>query len=385
MKKYPTSPPSLGGPDEQARTLLESGGLNYRQLRGFSLPSPIKPDKDLSDWDLDYAALMRTVWGASDEEFTNAIEYESYRHPERPHIFEAKARYRHMRSPWPDSSTRLIGEDEFSELYAAAEFAAEFHLWFDTTVTLNWGTMGFESTAEKQFLAFTKCVRSWWPPHVPYVAIYAHEHSAEFGLHTHMALYVPFYLRRQFRDWAMSWPKRQLGKKAPGSVRVRIHKDEQPWLHWVTTSYLMKGYDPNVIVKSARNTADSKPIYLGDLIAAPWRNPGPVRLRHRVGSSRSLKPAARANGVPAGMEYLKKKQTRIVTLFPQAKIEIVPAEDSRYRPFRSKYEDGARDVRILYPPEFLTWLNKGRVEAPGRQHEEKIFGEDPASFLPEFI
>jgi hypothetical protein len=35
-----------------------------------------------------------------------------------------------------------------------------------------------------------------------------------------------------------------------------------------------EGYDRGVIVKSARHSPDGQAVYLGDLIAWPWRDPG---------------------------------------------------------------------------------------------------------------
>ena len=69
----------------------------------------------------------------------------------------------------------------------------------------------------------------------------------------------------------------------PGPYRVRGPKKETPWLHWLTTSYLMKGYDRSAVVQSARNSPDGREVFLGDLIAWPWRDPGPVALKQRVG------------------------------------------------------------------------------------------------------
>ena len=95
----------------------------------------------------------------------------------------------------------------------------------------------------------------------------------------------------------------------PRAIRVRGPKKETPWLHWLTTSYLMKGYDRSAVVQSARNSPDGLEVLLGELIAWPWRDPGPVPLKQRVGASRSLGPDRRAIGVPGGFDYLLKPRT----------------------------------------------------------------------------
>ena len=116
--------------------------------------------------------------------------------------------------------------------------------------------------------------------------------GARIGLHTHLNLYVPgvppddrpdlqkIYrpdvapdYRGEFRAWARGWPERQVGRRTPRAIRVRGPKKETPWLHWLTTSYLMKGYDRSAVVQSARNSPDRLEVLLGDLIAWPCRIP----------------------------------------------------------------------------------------------------------------
>jgi hypothetical protein len=57
-------------------------------------------------------------------------------------------------------------------------------------------------------------------------------------------------------------------------------------------------------------------VLLGELIAWPWRDPGPVPLKQRVGASRSLGPDRRAIGVPGGFDYLLEK--RALPQFPNS-------------------------------------------------------------------
>jgi hypothetical protein len=272
-------------------------------------------------------------------------------------------------------ASRGLSESDFAVLYSAAEFAAAFELWFDTTVTLSWRLMGSEVEGDvpAYFAAFTKCLRDWLEQrHLPVAWIYAHESGPKVGLHTHLNLFVPgmgpiagfenLYnpdtvpdYRGDFRAWARGWPKRQVGRRTPNAIRVRGPRKETPWLHWLTTSYLLKGYDPCAIVQSAQHAPDGRAVLLGDLIAWPWRDGGAVPLKHRVGSSRSLGPERRALGVPGGFEYLLEEPTFQLTA------NSVPMRLVRWPPrpaFRSTYEDGIRDVRRLYPKDFYEQVTR---------------------------
>jgi hypothetical protein len=129
---------------------------------------------------------------------------------------------------------------------------------------------------------------------------------------------------------------------------------ETPWIHWLTFSYLMKGYDRGVIVQSAPHSPDGLGVYLGDLIAWPWHDPGLVPWRRRCGWSRSLGPDRRAVGVPGGLDYLLRKGELRVTP-DSVPVSIIGRP---YPAFRSWYEDGCRDVRQLYPAEFYDKITK---------------------------
>jgi len=249
--------------------------------------------------------------------------------------------------PSPPAS-RGLTERDFAAVFSAAEFAETFALYFDTTVTISWRLMGpeVERDVPAYFVAFTKCLRDWLEQRcLPVAWIYAHECGATVDSHTHLCVFVPgvpadsrpdlqkLYrpdtapdYRGEFRAWARGWPERQVGRRTPNAIRVRGPKKETPWLHWLTTSYLLKGYDCRALVQSARNSPDGRPIYLGDLIAWPWRDPGPVSLKQRVGVSRSLGPDRRALGVPGGLIICsgKGRSSCSVTPFP---ILSLPAPD----------------------------------------------------------
>jgi hypothetical protein len=256
--------------------------------------------------------------------------------------------------------TDSLSEHDFAALHAATEFAAAFELWFDTTITISWRLMGpeVEGDVPTYFAVFLKCLRDWLAQRqLPVAWIYTHENSSKIGLHTHLILYLPGDLfddihcayRSDFRAWAKGWAARQVGRPTPRALRVRGPQKETPWLHWLTFSYLVKGYDPCAVVQSARHAPDGRAVFLADVIAWPRRDGGAVPLKHRVGVSRSLGPERRALGVPGGFDYLLEEPTFQLTA------DSVPMRLVRWPPkpaFRSSYEDGIRDVRRLYPKAF---------------------------------
>ena len=252
-----------------------------------------------------------------------------------------------------------LSEHDFAALHAATEFAAGFQLWFDTTVTIAWRLMGpeIERDVPTYFGAFLKCLRDWLiQRQLPVAWVSAHENASTVGLHSHLILYIPGDLydgvhcryRSDFRAWAKGWAARQVGRHIPRALRVRGPQKETPWLHWLTFCYICKGYDRHVVVQSARNSPDGRPVLLGDLIAWPWRDGGAVPLKHRVGVSRSLGPERRALGVPGGFDYLLEEPTFQLTADSVPMRLVRPPRPA----FRSSYEDGIRDVRRLYPKAF---------------------------------
>ena len=253
-----------------------------------------------------------------------------------------------------------------------------------------------EGDVPRFFATFTKCLRDWLEQRkLPVAWIYAHEYGRKVGLRTHMTLYVPgapsdnnpdlqeIYnpdtapdYRGEFRAWVKGWKDRQVGRPTPRAIRVSVRKKETPWLHWVTTSYLMKGYDRSAVVQAARNSPDGRAVMLGGLIACPWRDPGPVAMKQRVGASRSLGPDRRAIGVPAGFDYLLRKRKGTFSLTPGSVPHTITIVANPWPAFRSKYEDGIRDVRLLYPPEFyelITGLPSSSPPPP--EHDESLSRE----------
>ena len=259
--------------------------------------------------------------------------------------------------------SRFITERDFAAHYAAAEFAAESGLACDTSVTLTWSLFGKVTDAEIQlaFTGYLKCLRDFCcQRRLPVVFFYAHEHSPKVGTHTHLALHIPPESRPRFREWMRFWArgfaKRHLGRRAPYAVRVRTRPQVEVWIHWLLFSYQVKGYEPSAVVQSAANAPrHQRPIYLGDLIAVSWKDPGPVTMKHRCGHSESLGPGRRALGCPVDDPVDRKAVLADLDIVAgHHRSPLQSRVPGRYglRPFRSSYEDGFRDVRRLYPPEF---------------------------------
>ena len=345
-----------------------------------------------------YAELIRGYISDRGYEHDRHLSWRAERaQQQRPHVFvekwvggsmnkkprppqEGDRAERPVLSIAPPPDPYLIGEEEFTRIYAAAEFAARFDLWLDTMVTLNWGLLGYADDAVQDgHRAFTKCLRDWMRQRgVPVAFIYSHENAASYGVHTHVAVHVPnrrTTLPAEFRQWVRGWARHRTGQWVPGAIRVRgagqdragetTKADRAPWLHWLRVHYLLKSYDRSTVVQSARHSRDGLPVHLGELIAFRWRPSGPVPTRQRVGASRSLNRERRLLGVPEGFDDLLTKPVTMAQLErdpfrrlwpatatnPEVLRRPVPAAPIR-GPFRSTYEDGARDVRWLYPPDF---------------------------------
>jgi hypothetical protein len=83
------------------------------------------------------------------------------------------------------ATSRLIGEAEFAAVYAAADFAAEFEMWMDTSVTISWSLLGVtgDDAVQAAFTGFTKCLRDWLIRRAnPVAFVFAHEVGPVVGL-----------------------------------------------------------------------------------------------------------------------------------------------------------------------------------------------------------
>lgn len=250
----------------------------------------------------------------------------------------------------------LINERDFAAIYAAAEFALDFCLVLDGHVTVLWDRLADAraSSPQAELTAFLKCLRAWYAHwNIPPAWIYSHETGRVVGPHTHFAIGVPVYplqgalpYRDMFKSWARSYCMHRTGRKVPGALRVRLPTKPTRWLHWLNTHYLLKGYDPAAVVQAANQSPDGLEVRLGDLIAFPWRDPGPRVFRNRVGVSHALGPGRRKVGVPAG-RWGPADFPAIIDPFGRKSIR-------RPQPaFLSRYDQGFRDVRALYPADFL--------------------------------
>ena len=288
------------------------------------------------------------------------------------------------RSKEPASS--LLGEDAFRELYAAAEFAAVFGIALNTMVTLSWNHMGLttDEDVKRAFESFQKCVRDWAAQRrMPLAFIYVHERSPSIGLHTHLVLHFPTSPLpgptrdfAEFRDWTYDWVERRRKRSVPHSVRVTGGSKPSVLRPWILFSYLLKGYDPRAVVRSERNSPDKRPVYLGDLIAARWRDPGHVGLK-RYGVSHSLGPGSRKEGVPSCVAHRYKGNAQMAPVpfgappepgdtficILEGDVPIRMRRTTYHSEFRSRYDDGIRHVGLLYPEEFyrkITGLSSPR-------------------------
>ncbi len=292
-----------------------------------------------------------------------------------------------MNNPFANSScptkppSSFISRAEFFELYSAAAFAWEFQLPTSTHITLNWRKLScFNPDAVKAaFTAFSKCIRDWFAQRrIPAIYIFAHENSIRGGLHTHFAVHVPRDYRRHFLPYLQDWVIRRLGKPVSGALRTRGTSDLNPITMWQIFSYIVKGYDREVVLISPQNDKHGRGLRLGDIIAVPWQDPGYVPLPHRVGVSPAISAGQRELGYPLGGEELfapQRKPPANWNLFAVPHPEHLRAYGTYQggegvvetlqmrarppaRPFRSKLEDGFYDVRELYPPAFYEWVTR---------------------------
>lgn len=272
----------------------------------------------------------------------------------------------------PAAASTFISYQLFAQVYAAAAFAEDQLMVLDSHVVINWGLMGLSEPADVQaaFSRFLKCLRDWLSQRrLPIAYIFSHESSARAGLHTHLAVHIRPWsplgvdegqdVRPEFRRWVRAWARRDADRPTPRAVRVRGTAKETPWLHWLFFHYLMKGVDPDEVVRWPRGSPDGHRILLGDLVAIGPRDPGHVPLKPQAGWSQTLGPERRARGVHPYWIY---QGPRVQAM--RAEFRIDPFDRSRTRVvyrvdptvprgFRSLLDDQVLDVRKLYGAEFF--------------------------------
>lgn len=308
-----------------------------------------------------------------DEDFDEAPPFDQ---EARPHVFVRKLRRRpggnHAIATLSAPSHNITAQ-EFSSIHAAAEFAAHSGMSLDMHVTIDFARLGlFEPKAVKAALSkFIRCYSAWCTDRrLPVGWISAVEMSPQLTYHAHIVLYVPGWLadsqdpppvnlRREFRRWAGTYVERNYGRPVPHALRVRGGFKESQLGHWILTTYLMKGFDQNAVLCSARNSPDEIAIRLGDIIPWNYCDPGPVALTRRIGVCENLGPSQRQIGVPKGFEEALPRQPNWPLLFDPDVENMSDADKfctrwniARPTPFRSTLEDRLVDVRKLYPAKF---------------------------------
>ncbi len=268
----------------------------------------------------------------------------------------------------------LLSEADFAALYAAFAFAWRWGLWMDTSITITWRLLGssFEADVQGGLTKFLKCLRDWLSRRsLPVVYAYVHEAGRVVGTHTHIAILLPLHPPEQaeFRRWARDWAAREAGHAVPRALKVQMRRKPQVWLHWLNFHYMMKGYDQGATIVGGSGRLDQTDRHLGELLAFAWKNPGAPAVRQRFGVSDSIGPGQRALGVP-GIDTLSacarslRDNPYVDPFRPDPRQHHPALRNWRPGPFRSAYENGSRDVRELYPPEFVAQVDRGWARPP---------------------
>lgn len=289
-----------------------------------------------------------------------------------------------QRNPFIMPARQEIGVGEFERVYSAAAFAAFGQIFLDSMVTIDFSRLGIFTVegAQKTLTKFLKNYVAWarskdFSP----AYIYCFESAvkgSEVALHAHVALYVPGtpawldceigpeknplrprLLRRQFGKWIKGYAKRNFGKDIPRAIRNRMSLKESYLRHWLRVTYLLKGCDRAAILQSAANSPDGMHVMLEDILPWPYCDPGPVPFDQRIGVSESIGPTQRQIGAPAGLESRilpKRINPAALPLFTDVPPAGVPHWIIEHKPFRSAFEDGHRDIRKLYHPEFVDFV-----------------------------
>jgi hypothetical protein len=162
-------------------------------------------------------------------------------------------------------------------------------------------------------------------------------------------------------------------------VRVRAPKIATAWKGWLNVHYMLKGMDPRCVVQSSARTPDGAPLLLTDLVAFPHKDPGFVPLRQQYGVSPSLNAAARWRGSPPDVGIGRRHITIPISSLEPSHKRGAGARLEDLEPFRSAYEDGVRDVRELYPEDFVRKVRGDwSTWEPERAAERGSVETDPA-------
>lgn len=309
-----------------------------------------------------------------DEAFGAALVWQ------RPHTFVHKRRRR-----WGAGKqisrpglARDITVAEFEAVYSAADFALASGLPLDMHVTIHFGLMGFHDPVDVQFQLdrFIKCYGAYARGKFPAAWIYSIEMGQRDGVlnyHAHVALHVPGKTsdddpdppRRAFRRWATGYTARQMGRHVPRAIVAKGGLAASPRAHWLVVTYLLKGCDQFALMQSRRSSPDGLDLLLRDLMPWPYGDPGPVATMRRVRASHSLGPQRRLFGAPNGLEHILPQRFNALLIDVDGTRPAVTDEELAANgtvpvptPFRSKFEDGVRDVRELYSHDFYEFMTR---------------------------
>lgn len=267
-----------------------------------------------------------------------------------------------------------LSKDEVLKALAAAEFAAAFALPLDTMVTLDFGRMNIDAPREArdELQRFIKTANAWlYDRRLPTASIAVVERSTAGNFHGHLAMHVPgmrrddgrilgIRHRSHFRAWASEYTDRRLGEHVPRAVNIRGSLCPSTLRHWISVSYLLKSHDREADLVGARNRPDGETLWLSDILAFDYVNPGDVGPERRLFVSSNLGPARRAIGTPPAAEFLLDRQPDLSNLAVSL-ADCRPASHSvpvvrRRRPFCAAVDDGVFDVRQIYGKEFASFV-----------------------------
>lgn len=343
--------------------------------------------------------LLRSIWGYDPLDFEMDIEAElAARQVKQPDRFVQKIAARGGREA--AVGTDDLSKDEVLKVLAAAEFSAAFSMYLDVLVTLDFGRMGIADPekARMELQRFLKAANSWLGERGLPVAWVANiERDSKDGLHAHIALHVPGLRveeheligvrhRTHFRSWARDAVRRRVGRRIPRAVNVRCSLKSSIISHWICVTYLLKGFDRNVVLMAARNRQDGEDLRLADILPFPYRSAGDVGLERRIMVSGNLGAGRRAVGIPPGAAPQLPSQPDILSLQVATEGAPIPTRRARssppHGPFRSSVEDGVFDVRRVYGADFAAFVSRLKPRpAPAGPIPSDIYAPDLLTFL----
>ncbi len=266
-----------------------------------------------------------------------------------------------------------LSKAEVLKALAAAEFAAAFTLFLDVMVTLDFGRMGIEEPCEArdELQRFLKAANAWLAErHLPVAWMACIERTRTGNLHAHIAIHVPgmrkdesglrgVRYRTHFRRWARAAVGRRVGEIVPRTVNVRCSLVPSVISHWLSVTYLLKGFDRSAVIVGSRNGLDGNEKRLGDILPFDYRSPGDVGIGRRLFISGNLGPARRNVGSPPAAEFMLTSKPDI------SRLQVTPRAGTRmpdkvksviHRPFHAAVNDGVFDIRQIYGAQFAGYV-----------------------------